>query len=176
MKLRQRLAAWGLLAGGALALYGSPALADDWHVGREIQLYGGELFGDRLTETPISGVTPRLDDAAIIGLRNTFNLSSMWGVQLSTGFSPGRAAHVASGDSTLNTKSIDLDGVFNLPINDCITAHAELGVGYAWASLKNDIVGFAGANPVDITGSNGYTANVGLGAKYFLTRHLFVDF
>ena len=143
---------------------------------RDIQIYGGEIFGDRLTETPISGATPRFDAAAIVGLRNTYNFNSMWGAQLSTGFSPGRAAHVASGDSNLRTKTIDLGGVFSLPICQDLVAHVELGVGYAWASLGSDIVGVAGGNLVDITGGNGYTANVGLGAKYFISHHLFVDF
>jgi hypothetical protein len=29
---------------------------------QDVQIYAGEMFGDRLTDTPLSGRTPRLDD------------------------------------------------------------------------------------------------------------------
>jgi opacity protein-like surface antigen len=172
--MNNRFGAYGLAACTAFALSAASALAAEQS--REIGIFGGELLGDRLTETPVSGATPRLDDTAIFGLRNQFNFNDMWAAQLSTGFTQGRAAHVASGDSKLSLRSIELDAVLNLPSRCKVVPHVELGVGYAWASLDQDIVGLASGRDVDITSSNGYTANVGLGAKYFINRHLFVDF
>ena len=46
----------------------------------------------------------------------------------------------------------------------------------AWAHLDHDLFGFAADRPVTITDSNGYTANAGLGAKYYLSDNFFVDF
>jgi len=172
--MNNRFTAYGFAACTALALYGVPALAAG--PSREIGIFGGELWGDRLTETPVSGVTPRLDDTAIFGLRNQYNFNTRWAAQLSTGFTQGRAAHVASGDGGLSLRTVELDAVFSLPQRCNVVPHLELGVGYAWASLDRDIVGIANGQAVDITDSNGYTVNVGLGAKYFVTHHLFVDF
>lgn len=159
----------------ALALHGAPASADE-RSSQEVQVYGGEIFGDRLTETPISRATPRLNDTATFGARYTYGFNEMWGAQLSAGYSPGRAAHVASGDSNLGLTSVDLDAVLSLPTGFKIVPYAVLGVGYAWANLDHDILGAAGTRLVAITDSNGYTANAGLGAKYYVTDNLFVDF
>jgi hypothetical protein len=51
----------------------------------ETQIYAGEMFGDRMTETSISGSPPRLQESTIFGGRYTF--TDMWGTQLSAGYS-----------------------------------------------------------------------------------------
>jgi outer membrane beta-barrel protein len=160
---------------GATVLHMSPAAAADAN-SQEIQLYGGEIFGDRLTQRSISGSTPRLNDSATFGGRYTVNYTDTWGAQLSAGYSPGRAGHVPSGDSSFGVTTVDLDGVWNFTPGYKIVGYAVAGVGYAWASLDRAIQGSAGgATPVTITDSSGYTANAGLGAKYYLTDNLFVD-
>jgi outer membrane beta-barrel protein len=159
---------------GATVLHMSPAVAAN-PTSQEIQLYGGEIFGDRLTQTTISGSTPRFNDSATFGGRYTVNYTDTWGVQLSAGYSPGRAGHVRSGDSSFGVTTVDVDGVWNFTPGYKIVGYAVAGVGYAWANLDRAILGSVGGTPVTITDSNGYTANAGLGAKYYLTDNLFVD-
>lgn len=159
---------------GATVLHMSSAAAAG-PASQEIQLYGGEIFGDRLTQTTISGSTPRFNDSATFGGRYNVNYTDMWGVQLSAGYSPGHTGHVRSGDSSLGVTTLDVDGVWNFTPGYKIVGYAVAGVGYAWADLDRDIIGSVGGAPVTITDSNGYTANAGLGAKYYVTDNLFVD-
>jgi hypothetical protein len=60
MKMKRQVTVLALTTFNALALHGAPALADE-RGSQEVQIYGGEIFGDRLTETPISRATPRLN-------------------------------------------------------------------------------------------------------------------
>jgi outer membrane beta-barrel protein len=159
---------------GATVLHMSPAAAAS-PTSQEIQLYGGEIFGDRLTQTTISGSTPRFNDSATLGGRYTVNYTDTWGVQLSAGYSPGRAGHVRSGDGSFGITTVDLDGVWNFTPGYKVVGYAVAGVGYAWANLDREILGSVGGTPVTISDSNGYTANAGLGAKYYLTDNLFLD-
>jgi outer membrane beta-barrel protein len=159
---------------GATALQMSTAAAAG-PSSQEIQVYGGEIFGDRLTQRTISGSTPRFNDSATFGGRFTLNYTDTWGLQLSAGYSPGRAGHVRSGDSSLGIRTVDLDGVWNFTPGYKIVGYAVAGVGYAWADLDRAIQGSVGGLPVTLTDSNCYTANAGLGAKYYLTDNLFVD-
>src|SRR5580658_10492010 len=59
----------------ALTLCGSPALAQEQASTQSVQVYGGELFGDDLTKTPVSGGTPRLDDNVMFGARYNYNFT-----------------------------------------------------------------------------------------------------
>lgn len=173
--MNRQFATLASLTLAATALHMSAAAAAEGPNSQEIQVYGGEIFGDRLTERSISGSTPRLNDSATFGGRYTFNYTDAWGVQLSAGYSPGRAGHVRSGDSSLGVTTVDWDGVWNFTPGYKIVGYAVAGVGYAWADLDRSIQGSVGGAPVTITDSNGYTANAGLGAKYYLTDNLFVD-
>src|SRR6266404_2472294 len=86
-------------------LRSSSAAPDDTgtaaQISQDVQLYVGEMFGDRLMQTPLSGSTPRLDDNVTFGGRYTYNFMKQLGTQLSGGYTPTRAGHVASGDSDL---------------------------------------------------------------------------
>jgi hypothetical protein len=74
---------WPVLAAmAALALQSAPAMAQEQPRTQSVEIYGGELFGDKLTEEPVSGRNPRLNDDALAGLRYNYNLTDMWGVQL----------------------------------------------------------------------------------------------
>jgi opacity protein-like surface antigen len=162
------------------ALHGGPAAAQTSSSSQDVQLYGGEMFGDRLMETPLSGSTPRLNDNVTFGGRYTYNFMKQLGIQLSAGYTPTRAAHVASGGSDLGLTTVDLDAVWYVIPDYSLAGHkfsayTEAGVGYAWVHLNHDLFGFAADRPVTITDSNGYTANAGLGAKYYLWDNFFVD-
>jgi hypothetical protein len=54
----------------------------------ETQIYAGEMFGDRMTETSIKGSPPRLYESTTFGGRCTYEFTDMWGTQLSAGYSP----------------------------------------------------------------------------------------
>jgi outer membrane beta-barrel protein len=147
---------------------------------QDIQIYAGYMFGDRLLKQPVSGSTPRLDDNATYGARYTYHFTDQWGVQLSAGYSPNRAGHIASGASNLGLTTVDLDLEWDVSSNLQITGHplipyAVVGAGYAWATLDHPPFSIVGAAPLSISGSDGYTANAGLGAKYLLTNNVFVD-
>ncbi len=165
----------GLAASIALALCGSRAAAEDQARTQSIEIYGGELFGDSLTDAPVSGRTPRLNDNAIFGARYNYNFTDMWGLQLSGGYSPNRAARVASGKDNLGLTTVDLDAVWNITPHYPIVGYVLAGAGYAWANLDIPIAGEINGRPVILRDSNGFTANVGLGAKYYVMNNLYVN-
>jgi opacity protein-like surface antigen len=147
---------------------------------QDVQIFAGYLFGDRLLNQPLSGSTPRLDDNATYGARYTYHFTDHWGMQLSAGYIPTRAAHVASGATNLGLTTVDLDLEWDVLSSWQLGGHqlipyTVIGAGYAWANLDQPMSGIVGAIPVNISDSNGYTANAGLGAKYFITKSLFVD-
>jgi outer membrane beta-barrel protein len=177
--MNYRIPVVGLITLCVAALHGQ--LAQAQASSQDIQIYAGYLFGDRMLEMPLSGSTPRLNDNGIFGARYTYHFTDMWGVQLSAGYSPSRAAHVASGDTNLGLTTVDLDLEWDaLPdfqfAGHRLVPYTVIGVGYAWANLDHAMSGFAGTTPVTITDSNGYTANAGLGAKYYIQDNLFVGF
>jgi outer membrane beta-barrel protein len=181
MNRRVPLLSLGLVTLGWTAFEAKPAAAQTSDSSQDVQIYVGEMFGDRLTEAPISGSTPRLNDNVTFGGRYTYNFMKEFGVQLSAGYTPARASHVASGDSDLGLTTLDLDAVwYVIPdltlVGHRFSAYTEAGVGYAWANLDRTIFGFSGTRPVALTDSNGYTANVGLGARYYLWDNLFLNF
>jgi hypothetical protein len=93
----------------AVAALSTPVMAQEQARTQSVEIYGGELFGDDLTHTPVSGRTPRLNDNAAFGARYNYNFTEMWGVQLSGGYIPNRAARVTSGNNKLGLTTVDLD-------------------------------------------------------------------
>jgi opacity protein-like surface antigen len=167
--------AFSLAALAALALDGSPALAQERASTQSVQIYGGELFGDDLTKTSVSGRIPRLDDNITFGARYNYDLTNMWGIQLSAGYTPTRTSRVVSGNSELGLTAADLDAVFNITPDSPLVVYALAGVGYAWAHVSTPIVGQVHGGPETIRDNNDFTANAGLGAKYYATSNLFFD-
>ena len=123
----------------------------------------------------MSGRTPRLNDGAVAGARYNYNFTDMWGIQLSSGYSWSRAARVASGKDDLGLTTVDLDAVWNITPQYPVVAYVLIGVGYAWANLDAPIAGEINGRAVTLTDSNGFTANAGIGAKYYVTNNLYVD-
>jgi opacity protein-like surface antigen len=160
---------------------GSPEWVAAQSNSQDVQVYAGYLFGDRLLEQPLSGGTPRLDDDGIFGARYTYHWTDDLGIQLSTGYSPNRAAHVASGASNLGLTTVDLDFELDAPlsaqvIGQQLIPYAVIGTGYAWAELDDPFFGVTGSDgSVLIKNCNGYTANAGLGIKYYVSDRLFID-
>jgi opacity protein-like surface antigen len=179
MNRRIPVVSLGLVTIALAALHEEPAAAQTSASSQDVELYVGEMFGDRLTETPLSGSAPRLNDNETFGGRYTYNFTNQFGAQLSAGYTPTHAAYLPGGDSGLGLTTLDLDAVwYAIPDHSLaghgFSAYAVAGAGHAWANLDRTLFGFAGSQPV--TDSNGYTANAGLGAKYYLWDNFFVDF
>jgi hypothetical protein len=58
-----------LLALAELGLQCEPAIAQEDAGAQSLEIYGGEMFGDNLTDASLSGRTPRLNDDAVAGAR-----------------------------------------------------------------------------------------------------------
>jgi opacity protein-like surface antigen len=159
----------------ALTLENARAVAQEQAGTQSVEIFGGEQFGDNLTDGPVSGRTPRLKDDAVAGARYTYNFTDMWGIQLSSGYSWSRAAGVASGKNNLGLTTVDLDAVWNITPQYPIVAYAIIGAGYAWANLDAPIMEEINGRSVALTDSNGFTANAGIGAKYYFVNNLYVD-
>ena len=159
----------------ALALQSAPAAAQEQPRSQSVEIFGGELFGDKLTDTPLSGRNPRLNDDALAGIRYNYNITDMWGVQLSSGYSWSRASRVQFGENKLGLTTIDLDGVWNITPQFPLVAYVLAGAGYAWANLDRPIVGEINGHAVALTDSNGFTVNAGIGVKYYVSSNLYVD-
>lgn len=179
--MNSRITMLGLATIGIAALHGAPAGAQAHTGSQDLQIYAGEMFGDRLSEAALSGRYPLLNDDAVFGGRYTYDFTDQWGVQISAGYSPSRVGHASGGESNLGLSTVDMDLLWNVTpgftIDDrTLMPYTEVGVGYAWANLDHPLYGSVGATPVTFTDSDGYTANVGIGAKYYLTGNFFVDF
>jgi hypothetical protein len=96
-----------LPAMAALTMQSAPAIAQDQPRTQLVKIFGGEIFGDELTEAPISGRNPRLSDDGLAGTRYNYNFTDMWGTQLSSGYSWNRASRVPGGENKLGVETID---------------------------------------------------------------------
>ena len=159
----------------AWALQSVPAMAQEQARSQSVAIFGGELFGDKLTDAPVSGRNPRLNDDALAGIRYNYNITEMWGIQLSSGYSWSRASRVQFGENKLGLTTVDLDGVWNITPQYPLVAYVITGAGYAWANLDAPITGEINGQSVALTDSNGFTANAGIGVKYYVSGNLYVD-
>ncbi len=116
----------------ALTLHSAPTVAQEQTRTQSVEIFGGEQFGDNLTDGPVSGRTPRLNDGAVAGAR------------------------------------------YNYPQYP-VVAYVLIGAGYAWANLDTPFAGEINGRAVTLTDSNGFTANAGIGAKYYVNKNLYVD-
>ena len=164
-----------LAAMAAAALQGAPAVAQEQAHTQSVEIFGGELFGDKLTDAPVSGRNPRLNDDALAGIRYSYNFTDMWGAQLSSGYSWSRASRIQGGNNKLGVTTIDLDAVWNITPQFPFVAYALAGAGYAWANLDSPITGARNGGAVVLTESNGFTANAGIGVKYYVNSNLYID-
>lgn len=156
---------------GVLSAQAVPALAQD--AGKhEVHVYGGALFGDRITEVAVSGRRPELDDDATFGARYGYNVTDNFGIELSGGFSPNSVTKLAGRDVDLDLYTADLDAVWNFTTGSALTPYVLAGVGYAWANLDQPLAGVANGQAVAIGDDDGVTLNAGAGLKYALTDHV----
>jgi outer membrane beta-barrel protein len=153
---------------GALAVHSMPAAAQAKANTQEINIYAGELFGADLTNRTISGTRPRLDDTETFGARYAYNFTDVWGVELSAGYSPSHVSRVSGGNVDLGLTTVDVDAVWNFTPRSLIVGYTVAGVGFAHANLDRPIRG----QGVSVDDFHGFTANAGIGAKYYATANL----
>lgn len=160
----------GIATLGALALNTVPAFAQVTAGSQEIHVYAGESFGDDLTARPISGRTPKVDDDVTYGLRYGINFTPDWGLELSLGRTGTSVQDLPGRDIDLDLTTLDVDAIRHFNSGNRFVPYVLAGVGYVSADLDRPIVGtLDGVQPVRISDDNGFTANAGLGAKYYVT-------
>ncbi len=156
---------------GVLSTQAVPALAQDAG-SQEAYVYGGALFGDRITDVNVSGQRPELDDDATFGLRYGYNVTDSFGLELSTGFTPGSVTRLAGNDVDVDLYTVDLDAVWNIRTGSMFTPYVLAGVGYASADFDRPLAGSVGGQAVSLSDGDGFTLNAGAGLKYALTDHV----
>lgn len=165
-----------LLAAGliAFALVGStaPAMAQTQLGPHEIHAYAGWLLGDDLTERAVSGQTPQLDDEIVGGLRYGFNFTDSWGLEASVGYAPSTVTEFAGPAIDIDLLTADLDAVWHLRRDARLIPYVVGGIGYAQADLDRTLLGTVDGQSVSIDDDGGFSANIGVGLKYFATDHL----
>jgi hypothetical protein len=177
--VKQRLIA-GTLALMGTSLYAGSASAQYRPYSQDVQVYAGEMFGDRLTTTFVNGDYPRLDDGVTFGARYTFNFTPQWGFQLSAGYSPSYISHVGFGSTDFGLTTTDLDLIWNITPDLLFAGHrlvtyAVVGGGYAWTNLDHAVAGSVNGARMLLDNGSSVTGNAGVGAKYYINERFFVD-
>ncbi len=179
--MRSRINLLGVVGLLIAATCGEPARAQSSSRSQDVQVYVGELFGDRLTGQPLSGSHPHLDDNATFGGRYTYHITDGWGLQLSAAYSPSRAGRAPNGASDVALTTVDFDLEWDIVpgfelLSRPLVPYTVVGMGYAWANVDHANYGLTGGRAVMITDGDAFTANVGFGARYYLNHSLFIDF
>ena len=86
----------GLAFASVLLLRAAPAMAQVEARSHEAHVYAGQLFGDDLTDTTVSGQTPEIDDDAVYGVRYGYNFTESWGIETSLSFNPNSVTGLAA--------------------------------------------------------------------------------
>ena len=167
MKTKWKLT--GLAALGAIALHAVPAGAQTQERTQELSAYAGELFGDPITDTAISGRKPELDDDVTYGLRYAYNFTDAFAIEASAGNTSSSVTKLAGGDIDLDLTTLDIDAVWNFKTGTKFVPYVVGGAGYAWANLDDPITGTVNGQAVRINDDGGFTLNAGIGAKYYAT-------
>lgn len=164
----------GLASLGAASLITAPAFAQVEVRSQEVSAYAGELFGDKLTDTAISGQVPELDDDVTYGIRYAYNLTPHLALEAAVGETLSSATRLAGGDVDLDLSTLDVDAVWHFNPGARVVAYAVGGVGYARANLDEPITGVVDGQPVSIDDDSGFTLNAGAGAKFYVNDRVLV--
>jgi outer membrane protein len=163
------LAQTAVLSGMGLLLTTGTTMAQVDPKTSEVHVYAGYLFGDDLTDGPVSGQTPQLDDDLVLGLRYAYNFTSAWGFEASLGYNPNSVTELAGPDVDMDLWLVDLNAVWRFRQSKKLTPYLTFGLGYAKADLDRPLTGTVDGQNVTIEDDGGTTANVGVGLAYSLT-------
>ena len=166
----------GLAIAGTLLLSAAPAMAQVEGGSQELDVYAGEIFGDDVTDTAISGSTPKLDDDITYGVRYGYNFNQAWGLEVSMGFNPTSVTGLAGNDIDIDLSMVDINAVWHFSPYGRFVPYLTAGAGYAVADLDVPIGGTVNGQPVSIDDDSGFTLNAGFGAKYFVNDRFLIRF
>jgi outer membrane beta-barrel protein len=164
----------GLASLGAATLVTAPVFAQVEAHSQELSAYAGQLFGDKLTDTAVSGRVPELDDDVTYGVRYAYNLTPNFALEASLGETLTSATQLAGGDIDLDLSTLDLDAVWHFNPGSRLVAYAVGGVGYARANLDKPITGLVNGQAVRIDDDQGFTLNAGVGGMYYVNDRVSV--
>lgn len=173
MKTRTTTAV-GLAVAGVLLLDAAPALAEIEPRSHEGQIYAGQVFGNDLTDTAISGQTPEIDDDVVYGVRYGYNITESWGIETSLSFNPNAVTGLAGGDIDLDLSTVDFNAIWHINPRSRLVPYLTAGVGYAQADLDRPIEGSVNGQPVSIRDDSGFTLNAGAGVKYLVNDRFII--
>lgn len=162
----------GLSAIAALAIQAAPASAQVQAGTQEVDVYGGELFGDTITDREVSGAKPELDDDITYGVRYGYNFTNSFALEASLGNATSSVTKLAGPDIDLDLTTLDLDAVWNFDTGSKLVPYVLAGAGYAKADLDRPITGTVNGQPVSLDDDEGFTLNAGVGAKYFVSDNV----
>jgi len=172
MKMEWKMA--GLSAIAALAIHTAPASAQVQEGSQEVDVYGGELFGDKLTDRAISGTRPELDDDITYGIRYGYNFTNSFGLEVALGNAASSATKLAGQDIDLDLTTLDFDAVWHFETGTKLVPYVLAGAGYAKSNLDRPITGTVNGQPVSLDDDEGFTLNAGVGAKYFVADNVLI--
>ncbi len=164
----------GLALAGVLSLGAAPAIAEIEAGSHEAHVYAGQVFGDDLTDTAISGQTPEIDDDVVYGLRYGYNISESWGIETSLSLNPNSVTGLTGGDIDIDLSTIDINAMWHINPQSRFVPYLTAGVGYAQADLDRPIEGTVDGQPVSIRDDSGFTLNAGAGAQYFVNDRFMI--
>lgn len=166
MKSHWKLA--GLATLGTLAAINAPANAQEptRPHSQELSIYGGQLFGDDLTDDNVAARKPKLDDDVTYGIRYAYTLTPSFALEAAVGRTPTSILNLAGGDADLDLTTLDLDAVWHFDAGNGFVPYVLAGAGYARAELDDPVPG--------LDDDEGFTLNAGVGAKYYVTDQFLV--
>jgi outer membrane beta-barrel protein len=166
----------GPAVAGVLLLSAAPVMAQVKAGSQEVHVYAGQLFGDDVTDSQVSGGTPKLDDGIVGGVRYGYNFTESLGGEVAVGYNRNSITGVAGGDTDVDLWMTDINAVWHFNPRSRFVPYVTSGAGWATAELDRPIQGTAAGQPVSIEGGDGFTLNGGVGAKYFATDRVVVRF
>ena len=95
-------------------------------------------------------------------------------VELSAGNTASSATKLAGRDIDLDLRTVDVDAVWHFLPGSRFSPYLVGGAGYAQADLDNPIAGTVNGQAVRIDDDGGFTANAGIGAKYFVNNRFMI--
>jgi outer membrane beta-barrel protein len=167
--LTTRYGLTGLTALAMLAMGSAPAMAQAKAGDQEVSFYAGQMFGDDVTDENLSAKTPKLDDELTYGIRYAYSFTDRWALEFSLGETPTAVTDLPMKDIDLDLTTLDVNAVYHFDLGSRWVPYVTAGAGYAMADLDTPIGGTINGAPVSIDDDDGFTANAGVGVKFYAT-------
>src|SRR5690606_24659286 len=164
----------GMAVAGTLLVGAVPAMAQQAERHSDFGVYAGALFGDGLTEGPVSASVPKLDDDFVGGLRYAYHFNTNFALEGSLGFNPNKVTGAVGGDVDIDVYTADINAAWNFRNGSRLTPYVTAGVGYAFADLDRSLTGNVAGEVVSIDDDDGVTVNAGGGLRYDVSDRVVV--